>query len=450
MGFKRFSLLLALKLAAIILSLLLLVYLITIPGYHAATLLVFVIAVGLAFEVLQFISRTNQEITRFLDAARYADFSQRFNFKNLGNGFEELGETFTDILNRFREQRVEQEKQFKHLKALIEHVPFPLISIHQDEKITLWNNAARRQFGNIHVTCLNDLKQFGEEFYRELNSLQTGERKLAQFITDDLEQNLTIASTQITLAGNIERLISMQNIQSELDTAQLKAWQDLVRVLTHEIMNSITPVASLAKTAQDLVEDVKQQVSDNPELSSELEDVSDAVRTVARRSEGLTQFVSSYRQLTRLPPPEKSPVLIKELFSSVEKLAAHNWARQSILFKSEISPESLEVYADRKMVEQILLNILQNAEHALQGNSDGKVILCARINNGGRIIIEVHDNGCGIDKETASKIFVPFYTTKRSGSGVGLALARQIMIAHKGSITHQNKDSGGSIFTLIF
>ncbi|UTW55021.1 PAS domain-containing sensor histidine kinase [Kordiimonas sp. SCSIO 12610] len=450
MSFKRFSFLLAVRLIAIMFSLMGLVFLFTTPGYHAATLLMLCVTAMLTYNVLHFISRTNAEISRFLDAARYADFGQRFNFKNLGAGFEELGDTFTDILERFREVRAGQEEELRHLKALVEHVPVPLISLHQDGSITQWNNAARRLFGSAHVTKTSDLEQFGQRFHDEILSIKTGERKLAIFVVDDVEQRLTVAATQIILAGEVERLISLQDIQSELDIAQLEAWQDLVRVLTHEIMNSITPVASLAKTAEDLIDDVRDRVTDQPDLVEELSDVKDAVKTVARRSDGLMQFVTSYRRLTRLPPPEKTRILIHELFTSVKLLGTHDWADNQIKLHTNISPSELDLNADPKMIEQILINMLQNAGHALNGVDDANVWLNARLSSRGRTIIEIEDNGCGIDPETAQKIFVPFFTTKREGSGVGLALTRQVMIAHGGAITYKQRKDGGSIFTLTF
>jgi len=291
MSFRRFSLLLIFRLIVIMAFLLVFVFLVSTPGYHAATLLTFCVVAGLTWNVSNFIRKTNEEISRFLDAARYADFGQRFNFKHLGAGFEELGQTFTDILDRFREVRAGQEEELRHLKAVVEHVPVPLISLHHDNRISIWNNAARRLFGSSHVTKADDLKQFGDGFYSEITRIGAGERKLATFSAENVEQKLTVAATQIILSGQVERLISLQDIQSELDVAQLEAWQSLVRVLTHEIMDSITPVASLAKTAEDLVDDVRQKLDGEPELAGELDDVKDAVKTVARRSDGLMQFV---------------------------------------------------------------------------------------------------------------------------------------------------------------
>jgi len=450
MGFKKFSLLLGGRLVLIMLALLGLTYLYTLPGYLASTVLAFSIVSVLTFEMINFVSKTNAEVTRFLDAARYADFGQRFNFHGLGAGFGELGDTFTDILKRFQTARTEQEAELRHLKALIEHVPAPLMAVKSDGQLVLWNNAARRLFGSAHVTRLPDLGQFGAEFESGVTKLEAGQRRLVSFQLEGVEQRITLAATQINIGGHVERLISLQDIQSELDAAQLQAWQDLVRVLTHEIMNSITPVASLAKTAADLVDDVSGQVTDHPEVIEELADVKDAVTTVARRSDSLMQFVSSYRRLTRLPPPEKSLVSLSELFKHVARVAAQDWNEKSLSLVIDVSPQKLDVHADRDMLEQILINLLQNAAQALEKTKDATVWLNAHISKRGRVVITVADNGEGIPADIAKKVFVPFFTTKREGSGVGLALTRQIMIAHGGAVSLSDRDGGGSKFSLTF
>ncbi|WP_420429905.1 sensor histidine kinase [Kordiimonas sp.] len=450
MGFKKFSLMLAGRMALIMLSLLALTYVVVVPGYHAATLLVFFVVCGQTWEVINFVAKTNSEITRFLDAARYADYSQRFNLHRLGAGFGELGETFGDILNRFQEARSSKEEELRHLKALIEHVPVPLLSVHASGSVTLWNNAARRLFGSAHVTQLRDFDQFGTDFGKQIRQLEAGDKRLASFTSDDMTLKLAIVATQIIIGGHSEKLVSLQNIQSELDVAQLQAWQDLVRVLTHEIMNSITPVASLAKTAVDLVDDVTEKVASRPEIVEELGDVKDAVTTVARRSDSLMQFVSSYRSLTRLPPPEKHLLRLDDLFNAVAKVGTIGWDEKNIGFSSHVEPQELDVTADRDMLEQVLINMLKNAEQAMAGREGAALHMNARLNRRGHVIIEVSDTGPGIPADIAKKIFVPFFTTKRDGSGVGLALTRQVMIAHGGNVSVGERDGGGAKFTLTF
>lgn len=439
-------------------------------GYHATVLLLTAVLVIQFFEIIRFISKTNAELVRFFDAVRHADFSQRFELKSLGTGFDELGSTFTDILKRIQAVRSNQEAELRHIKAVIEHVPVPLLSIDHKGKITLWNNSVRRLFGTNAVTHIDDMAKFNEDFPKKLQGILAGERTLVNITIDDMEHKLIISATEIITATNRETLLSMQDIQSELALAQLQAWQDLVSVLTHEIMNSITPVASLAKTAVDLVQDVQEKtqtlsaISEEipqklaEELSEELDDVLSAVKTVARRSDGLMQFVTSYRRLTRLPCPNKRTVSVATLFDHVSTLAKQNWQQSDIELTCSIVPQALDIHVDPDMIEQILLNLLLNAEHALakvdrpieQQNLASKIMLNAFLNVRGHVVIEVADNGKGIEDENMTQIFVPFFTTKKEGSGVGLALTRQVMLAHNGKVAVRNNSQGGATFSLTF
>lgn len=450
MIFKRFTILLIVRLSFMGTAMAAVVWMLLQPGLHGATAIAAAILVGLVVELWRFVSRTNREVARFLDAARYADYSQRFDFAREGAGFKALGEAFTDIIERMHSRRAGQELEVRRLRALIEHIPVPLLTLHTDDTVTLQNNAARRLFGAEHVTKLRDLRKFGISFAESVATAVPGVRQLVTFTVEGIEYHLTLATTEIVIAGDSERLISLQDIQSELDATQAQAWEELVRVLTHEIMNSITPVTSLAKTSLHVVEDILRKDKAGQALDEDLEDLRDAVATVARRSDSLTQFVDGYRQISRLAPPEKKRVRLDGLFESASQLLVAEWPDSKVKLSTEIMPLELDVYADRDLLEPVLLNLLRNAWQSTVNVDEPLIVLSARLNRRNNVVIEVIDNGPGVPDSIAKKIFVPFFTTKESGSGVGLALARQVMIAHGGFIRLSRNDSGGATFSLTF
>ena len=450
MVFSNFVVMLVVRLAVVGLAMALVVWLLLQPGYHSTTLLTGIVFLVLVAELWRFVSRTNREVARFLDAVRFADYSQRFDFSRAGSGFDSLGRTFTNIIDELKTRRADKESEHRHLKALVEHIPVPLLTVHDDDKLTLQNNAARRLFGAAHVTRVNDLRQFGTAFARAVDEAIPGDRQLVTFTVDGAEYQLTLAATEIIIEGSRERLLSLQDIQTEIDATQAEAWQDLVRVLTHEIMNSITPVTSLAQTAADVVDEAVEKTERDSAVAEDLRDVQSAVKTVARRSDSLVQFIDSYRQITRLAPPEKKRVALVELFDTVVDLARAEWGDDRVELSATVEPSGLYVYADRDLLEPVLLNLLRNAWQATQESDEPRIELRGRLNRRGNTTIEVADNGPGVPEENARKIFVPFFTTREGGSGVGLALARQVMIAHGGFIRLSRDERSGACFTLTF
>jgi two-component system nitrogen regulation sensor histidine kinase NtrY len=450
MTFKHFGLLIIVRLIILSLGIAGLIYMFNSPRYHVATFLMFVIVLGLIYELWYFLNRMNREVIRFLKSVRYADFSQSFEFEDTGTGFKALGEAFSDILERFKKSRMKQEAELTNLRAMINHIPVPLITVKEDGSLSLLNNAARRLFGTSHPTKVADLKPYGEDFYEQLRTCCAGEKRIAEISIDGFDTKLSLGLMEVTSNAGTERLFSLQDIGRELESTQLGAWQDLVRVLNHEIMNSITPVASLAQTTADIAEDVRHELEDDHPQKQEIEKISNAAMTMSRRAGNLMQFVSNFRQLTRLPKPKKQTISVQDVFDHVLRIAQAGDFDERHKLMTEVTPPGLEFNIDSEQIEQALINLLRNAEQALTNQQDGEIRLLAYLDQRGRITIEVCDNGPGIKEGILNKVFVPYFTTKPEGSGIGLALARQIMTYHGGFIRAANLEKGGASFKLTF
>ena len=402
--------------------------------------------VVMVISLIRYVNRTNQEITSFLTGLRYGDFQQSFTVGQLGKTFRDLESVLTLTMDKMKSLRAEKEQQAAYFQALIEHIPLPLFVVHGKGRIEVLNNATRRAFDVADLTNTRDLADFGAAFQRDVKQIEPGESLLTSITVDTLEQQYILSATQITLAGRIHKLISLQNVQSEIDATELATWQNLLRITSHEIMNSLTPVSSLARTAKTLVDDMPAPKKGRQDI----DDLKDALDTLLKRSEGLTRFIQSYRQLTRMPPPKAQKIEIKPYFARLESLISDELKKKNVKISLAVEPASLVLEADEDMLDQALINLVKNAADAVTGKRGAKITVSAFIDPKQRVAIDVADNGPGIDKDTAEKIFVPFFTTKKQGSGVGLALVRYIMLSHGGTVILVPGRKKGATFRLVF
>jgi len=429
----------------------LLLYLYLQTALYATMLIVAAIIVYQIYALLLYVEKTNKDLTRFLQAIKYTDFSQSFSGTGLGSSFKQLNEAFSEVIEQFRKARSEKEEHFRYLQTVVQHVGIGLISFKPDGEVGLINTAAKRLLKIPHLKNIKSLGAHSKPLVETLLRLRSGEKALIKI--DDKKEllQLTVYATEFKLREQMFTLVSLQNIQSELEEKEMEAWQNLIRVLTHEIMNSVTPIASLASTVNDLLTDAQGTQKAGGEISAEsITDIRDASHTIQKRSEGLLHFVDAYRTLTRIPKPEFKLFPVKELFNSVHQLFRQQMAMNAIEFRMAVEPESLDLTADPRLIEQALINIMLNAIQAVQKQSHGSVELYARIDERGRVILQVADNGAGIRDEVLDKIFIPFFTTKQEGSGIGLSLCRQIMRLHRGTIHASSVAGVRTEFTLRF
>jgi len=454
MKLKQFNVQLTLRLSVLFILLLLLAF--GIAG-GIRLLLVFILALAAMFQVtglIRFINRTNKELESFLAGLRFGDFQQTYSIAHLGPSFRALEKMLHDTMGKFKRQRVEKQQQAIYNQALVEHIPIPFFIIRTDGRVEVLNNATRRAFNVADITNTDELVNFGAGFQRDVSQIQPGEALLTTVELAGTQEQVILAATQITISGEQHKLVSLQNVQSQIDATELATWQNLLRVTSHEILNSLAPVASCAQTAKTLIDEVIETgVEANVEdgaLAEDLHDIQESLDTVLRRSEGLRRFVQNYRQLSRLPPPQKIRIGVADYFLHIKTLVEDELARKEIRLEFHCRPQSLVLVADRDMLDQVAINLIRNAANALQGTADGAIRVTAIVDDKQRTVLAVSDNGPGIPEDMLDKIFLPFFTTRQQGSGIGLALVRYIMLSHGGTVLYEPVPDGGSSFRLVF
>jgi signal transduction histidine kinase len=400
------------------------------------------------YSLFHYIDRSNRGLARFLQAVRYHDFSLSPGIEGLGGSFADLNAAFREISDQFRHARAEKEEQYRYLLTVVQHIGVGLLSLRDDGTVDLLNNVAKRLLRVSHLRHIRDLPPLFQPLTDEIQRMRPGEKTLFKLEQPDEVLQLALYSTEFKLHNRLYKLVSLQNIQVELEEKEAEAWQSLTRVLTHEIMNSLTPIASLAATASSLLQ---VSASDKDGLVPACsQDVSDALQTINRRSQGLMRFVHAYRSVALIPKPQFEIFPVTQMFERVETLMRDKLSRQGIAFKASVDPASLEMTADPDLTEQVLINLLLNAMEALGGSDNPSIHLSSWMNDRGRVIIQVSDNGPGIAPEAKEKIFIPFFTTKKEGSGIGLSFSRQVMRLHNGIIAVQSQPGSGTVFTLRF
>ncbi len=447
MAYKHFRLICVLRVALLCVTTCLFFYSLFFSEYYATLAIIGACVVYQTWALIHYVERTQRDLTRFLQAIRYEDFSQSFTGAGLGSAYNNLKDAFNEVLEAFRKTRAEREENFQYLQTIVQHVGIGLICYTPEGRIELMNTAAQRLLHKPHMRDVRELETVSKAFSETLLKLRSGDKALVKVQDEDELLQIIVYATELRMRGESFILASVQNIQTELEEQEMEAWQKLIRVLTHEIMNSITPISSLASTVRGLLPDSERASS----LASEtLPDVHTALETIQSRSEGLLHFVEAYRQLTHISRPDFQIFQISELFARVVFLMQGECDKNNIALHTAIDPRTLELTADPDLIEQVLINLMRNAVEALTGRSNARMALSAKLDGRGRVVIRVQDNGPGILEDVQERIFIPFFTTKRDGSGIGLALSRQIMRVHRGTISVQSRPEEETVFTLRF
>lgn len=445
MGFRHFRLQCVVRVILLGLSLLVLSYLAIASSLYATIALVATAIVYQSYSLIHYVETTNRQLTRFMQSIEFADLSQTFNERRLGASFDELYRSFTDVTEIFRKVRAEREEQYRYLQTVVQHVGVGVITYLPNGDVEIMNTAARRLLEiGTSIHNLSALSTSHPELVDRLLTMGPGERVLQKVG----ESQLSLYATEFKMQDRHLRLVSLQNIESELEEKEMEAWQNLIRVLTHEIMNSVTPIASLASTANDLLADgTEGYASADPEV---MDDVCMALKTIQSRSEGLLHFVQAYRNLTRIRTPELQVIPVTSLFQGIGDLLSPRMQEAGITFDTQVDPVDLEVSVDPELIEQVLINLVTNAIQSVENRGNARIRMAAERDDKRRVLIRVTDNGSGILPDVIEKIFIPFFTTRQEGSGIGLSLSRQIMRMHRGIIIARSAPDSETTFTLRF
>ena len=408
------------------------------------------LAIPVAVSLVRYTEKTTRDLTRFLESVRYADFTRRFTTDGRGPIFEDLRDAFEEVTSEFRRLRAEKERQVQYLRQVVQHLGVALITYQDDGEVEIMNTAARRLLRTGPIRHVEALERVSDDLAEALRTLDSGEQAMVRVEEEDRTLQLAVRVSRFQLQGEPHALASIQDLRNELEEKEMEAWQQLTSVLTHEIMNSVAPISSLASTASRRL----QESGDNGSITADqATDAREAVDTIERRSESLINFVDAYKSFTDIPSPEFEVLDAQTLLDNVRSLLRAQIEEQALDVSVSVDPPDLTLTADPDLLDQLLINLALNALQAIEEDPEtkqGRIQFRGYVDRRSRPVIQVEDNGPGIPPDVQEKIFVPFFTTKEDGSGIGLSLSRQIMRLHGGSLSVRSEEGEGAVFTLRF
>ncbi|WKK79066.2 sensor histidine kinase [Marivirga arenosa] len=407
---------------------------------------VLVIIQGRAFFKEQ--ARNEISIIRFLEQIKQADLPNESTEEN-----ELLRTQFNSILNSIRERQKEKEEEYQYFRNIVQHVGIGIITFNKTGDIQLYNFAAKKLLNTTYqVNNIQQLTKINEELVSTFRELKTGGSKLVQVNIGEESRQLSVYAIELQLHNKQFKLVSLQNIQTELDEKEMEAWRNLIRVLTHEIMNSVTPISSLTGTTREMLSDYKvNQDNAVPLQKDDMDDLMYSLKTIESRSEGLIRFLNEFRNLTHTPNPKLKNEDINTVLEGIMLLMSKDMNEKSVTIHKSFDEKIGEIPIDRELIEQVLINLVKNASESFDSEQLEKNIwISSNLDTKKRVVISVKDDGVGIEPEALTKIFIPFFTTKKNGSGIGLSLSKEIMRKHQGNISVQSTLGEGTEFTLKF
>ena len=399
-------------------------------------------------DLIRFQKKAQDEVSQFVESIHYRDFSRHFDVRKAPNELKPLRKGFNEINTTFKLISRERETQYHYLQKILELVDTGILSYEQDNGETGWiNEAFKKLIGVPYLKTIHSLEKREEVLYQEIIKLKPGDAKIITMTRNQQLIKILVTASVMRSEDKIYKLVAFQNVSEALDETESKAWQKLLNVMTHEIMNSVAPISSLADTLKNRLK--SPEIANSP-VSSQLEDLELGIDTIKRRSEGLLKFTESYRNLNKITKLDLTKILVRNLFETLNSLMRPTLDKKHIELEIILRDPTLAIEADLNLLEQVMINLMVNAVEAVKERENPRLTLSAEILPNNKTLVKVSDNGLGMPPELLDKIFIPFFSTRKSGSGIGLSLCKQIMLLHKGNIQVQSTSGMGSSFILQF
>ena len=399
--------------------------------------------------LIRYARRTNHDLAKFLLAIKHADYTVHFGPEK-DDSFGALHHAFREIQTTYQRMNAEREAQYEYLKLLVSHLNVGIISLRGDDDIVLINPPALQLLRIETYHHWHNLARRHPRLVQTIDALRDGERQLLELRVGEVTKRLSVQVRSAVLLREPYRIITLQDIEQEINQSEVEAYHRLIRILTHEIMNSITPIASLSETLLGMLHDEHGRLRPWESLGEGYQkELAPALRTIGRRSDGLLHFVEDYRKLTKLPALRPARVPVGELLTAVGHLMRAELQTYGIAWQQHTDPDDLTLWGDAHLIEQVLINLITNSAQALGATTDPRIVVRAFAQDD-RTVVEVMDNGVGVAPDKLDQIFVPFFSTKAQGSGIGLSLSRHIMTLHRGSIHLHSEPGGPTVVTLTF
>lgn len=399
-------------------------------------------------DIFKFMQKAQDEVDQFVESVHYRDFSRYFDVKHAPIELQPLRQGFNEINSTFKVISKERETQYQYLQKILELVDTGILSYETNTGEVAWmNESLKKMLGIPYLKTIQSMEKRDSELYSEVHLLKPGENKVVSIHRDKSNTKTLLSATAFQTDGHVFKLIAFQNVNEALDENESKAWQKLLSVMTHEIMNSVAPISSLADTLKNRLHNAVQHFDQQP---STVEDLELGINTIKRRSEGLLKFAETYRNLNKITSPSLKKVYVRDLFENLHHLMQPTLEQKNIELEIILKDPNLTLEVDTNLIEQVLINLLVNAIEAVKDAEKGRITLSGYVNSAKKSIISITDNGTGMTEAVMENIFIPFFSTKKTGSGIGLSLCKQIMMLHKGNIQVQSEPGKGSVFLLQF